>query len=347
VKRLVFGLTILGLVTSAGAVPVLELNGRHLQFYPTRHAAGPGAGKKAANISYHNGPVIRQAKVVSIFWGPSATWGTNGSPSALAQAMIDFTGQFGTTPQYNVITQYYDSTGSVQLSNLGTTYWIDNTTPPTSVTFFGDYPSQSGSTIVTKGQAWDIGGGVASVQVKIQRLDAGVLTDATAYSSATPDDGTFSSPVESFSHTTGLLSFPNGTPVQVSVKVTDTSGNVNTFTGPLVGNNGAWSTSPVNSSDTVPPTLAVTGCVDPLTGAVAGGCGVNTSETTPSGANSVIFSAFASDDVAVAGAEYAVTKPTSGDTVIGWSPCVAADGAFGGKLETVSCTVTFPSAATP
>jgi hypothetical protein len=134
VKRLIFGLTILSLAASAGAVPVIELNGRHLQFYPTRHAAGPGAGKKPANVSYHNGPVIHQAKVVSIFWGPSATWGTNGSPSALAQAMINFTGQFGTTPQYNVITQYYDFAGSVQLTNLGTTYWIDNTTPPTSVT---------------------------------------------------------------------------------------------------------------------------------------------------------------------------------------------------------------------
>src|SRR5215468_3124944 len=48
--------------------------------------------------------------------------------------MTAFFGQFGTSPQYNVITQYYDLSGSVALSNLSAAYWIDNSTPPTSVT---------------------------------------------------------------------------------------------------------------------------------------------------------------------------------------------------------------------
>jgi hypothetical protein len=53
-----------------------------------------------------------------IFWGPSATWGTASSPSALTQHIVGFFTQFGTNPQYRTITQYYDMSGSIQLSNL-------------------------------------------------------------------------------------------------------------------------------------------------------------------------------------------------------------------------------------
>ncbi len=119
---------------SAHAERVSELNGRHVQLYPTKDRAGAHGSKGAANITYHNGPVIRAAKAVPIFWGPSATWGTQASPSALAQHITAFFAQFGTSGQYNVITQYYDMSGSIQLSSLGTTYVVDNTTPPTSVT---------------------------------------------------------------------------------------------------------------------------------------------------------------------------------------------------------------------
>jgi hypothetical protein len=134
--KLLAALVVVSFVGSANAFRVSELNGHHVQLYPTRGvgAARPSGGGKVANVSYHNGAVIHQAKSVAIFWGPSATWGTNGSPSALAQSMIAYFGQFGTTPQYNVITQYYDFSGSIQLSNLSTAYWIDNSTPPTSVT---------------------------------------------------------------------------------------------------------------------------------------------------------------------------------------------------------------------
>src|SRR5262245_30762653 len=133
VKNLIAVVAYLTIASPAFAFRVTELNGHHRQFYPTQ-AAAPKGGPKLPNVTYHNGPVIRQAKVVSIFWGPSATWGTNDSPSALAQTMVNFFGQFGTSPQYNVITQYYDSSGSVQLTDLSTAYFVDNSTPPTSVT---------------------------------------------------------------------------------------------------------------------------------------------------------------------------------------------------------------------
>ena len=121
--------------TSAMAERVRELNtGKHVQVFPHRGRASKRGGPGSSNLSYHNGTVIHQAKVVPVFWGSSATWGTNGAPSALAQTLINFFVQFGTNGEYNVITQYYDFGGSVQLTNLGNRYWIDNAPPPTNVT---------------------------------------------------------------------------------------------------------------------------------------------------------------------------------------------------------------------
>src|SRR5438128_9147785 len=108
--------------TPAMAERIWELNGKHVQAFPHRlHAARHGGGS-SPYVTYHNGPVLHTAKVVPIFWGPSATWGVNGSPSALAQSVINFFVQFGTTGQYNTITQYYDFGGSVRLGQLTTRY---------------------------------------------------------------------------------------------------------------------------------------------------------------------------------------------------------------------------------
>jgi len=93
----------------------------------------------AAGAQYHGGPVIISAKVVNIFWGPS--FSNPLSPdSVYAQSLANFRNQFGTTKEYNVITQYYQIVGGVrqfvQLSNLGsgTADWFDTSTPPTNVT---------------------------------------------------------------------------------------------------------------------------------------------------------------------------------------------------------------------
>src|SRR5258705_7179624 len=205
-----------------------------------------------------------------------------------------------------------------------------DTIPPNAVVFSGGYPAQSGMTVVTKGTAYDVGGAVATVSVKVQRQDAGVWGDATSYATATADDGIFNSPLELFTQTTGTLTIPAGVPVQVLVRVTDFGGNANVFTSPLAFNGGLWSSAPQGiGNDSTAPTLTATSCIDPFTGAVAGSCGVFTNATTPSGQQTVIFSAFASDNVGVAGAEFAVTRLGSGDTVIGWTACAAADGAFG------------------
>jgi hypothetical protein len=92
------------------------------------------------NLTYHSGgPVILSAKAVFIFWGP--TFQNPASPDyQYAQTLIAFRNQFGTTHEYNVITQYYQNLGSgnqfIQLTNLGsgTPDWFDTSTPPTNVT---------------------------------------------------------------------------------------------------------------------------------------------------------------------------------------------------------------------
>ncbi len=100
----------------------------HVIYSPSQGVRFP---YKAANITYHNGPTITSAKVVFIFWGPS--FANAASPDfAYAQTLQAYRNQFGTTPEYNTITQY----SGIQLANLGsgTADMFDTTTPPTNVT---------------------------------------------------------------------------------------------------------------------------------------------------------------------------------------------------------------------
>jgi hypothetical protein len=95
---------------------------------------------RTTNLVYHTGgQVILSAKAVFIFWGPS--FQNPASPDfQYAQTLIAFRNQFGTTPEFNVITQYYQNLGSgnqfIALTNLGsgTPDWFDTSTPPTNVT---------------------------------------------------------------------------------------------------------------------------------------------------------------------------------------------------------------------
>jgi hypothetical protein len=114
-----------------------ELNGKH--YFRPQGWAKPGGGG-AQNLIFHTGgSVIRNANVVMIFWGPS--FGPGGSDAAYAAELQGFRNQFGTTGEYNTITQYYgeDSVsgfGNIAQSNLavGTGDWFDTSTPPTNVT---------------------------------------------------------------------------------------------------------------------------------------------------------------------------------------------------------------------
>jgi hypothetical protein len=105
----------------------------HVIYVPARGASVPRGIVKAGfgNLRNGGGPVLTSAKVVFIFWGPS--FSNAASPDfAYAQTVQAFRNQFGTTPEYNVITQY----SGIQLANLGsgTPDWFDGSTPPTNVT---------------------------------------------------------------------------------------------------------------------------------------------------------------------------------------------------------------------
>lgn len=114
-------------------------SGPRRAYFPLRGAAlKVGSG----NLIYHSGGRViggTQAAVVLIFWGPS--FANVASPDyQYAQTLIAFRNMFGTTPEYNTITQYYQILGGwradIQLSNLGAgaADWFDTSTPPTNVT---------------------------------------------------------------------------------------------------------------------------------------------------------------------------------------------------------------------
>jgi hypothetical protein len=113
--------------------------GSQVHFYPARGTVDDLIFG-GSNLVYHSGGrVILSARAVFIFWGPS--FQNPASPDyQYARTLIAFRNQFGTTPEYNVITQYYQNLGSgnqfIQKTNLGsgTPDWFDTSTPPTNVT---------------------------------------------------------------------------------------------------------------------------------------------------------------------------------------------------------------------
>jgi hypothetical protein len=102
----------------------------HKVYFPAKgHESVVKAG--AGNLVYHNGPTLTSAKVVFIFWGPNFNNATH-PDYQYAQTLVAFRNLFGTTGEFNTITQY----SGIQLANLasGTADWFDTSTPPTNVT---------------------------------------------------------------------------------------------------------------------------------------------------------------------------------------------------------------------
>ena len=133
-KKVLVCLAVLALATAAFAQEVPDVPpGQSTHSMEIRGWAKPGGGG-ANNLIYHTGaPVIRNAKVVYIFWGSF--------PSGYTNELQQFRNQFGTTPEYNTITEYYGEDavagyGNIAMSNLGggTADWFDTSTPPTNVT---------------------------------------------------------------------------------------------------------------------------------------------------------------------------------------------------------------------
>ena len=110
----------LAIAGGAAADKDTELN-PHPHHFPTKEQFAARAKRHGgSNLVYHGGPVIHSARVVPVFWGPS--WGAGGSDAAIASHIQSFFGQFGTSAEYNTITQYSDGTGPIQTTTLGNTW---------------------------------------------------------------------------------------------------------------------------------------------------------------------------------------------------------------------------------
>jgi hypothetical protein len=94
-------------------------------------AAGAPTGNldKAGCMLNHGGPVIVHPKVVLIFWGPS--FGPAGADHTYATTLQSFRDFFGTTPEFNIVSLYGVSPGSLVGSQAD---FFDSSTPPTNVT---------------------------------------------------------------------------------------------------------------------------------------------------------------------------------------------------------------------
>jgi hypothetical protein len=113
------------------AQKVEDEEGRHASLFRTREKHELDFAKmmpsaRSSNLSYHGGPTLTNAKVVSIFWGSSTTWGTQSKADDERPARVR--GELRTTGEYNVITEYRGFTRAVSRTR------IDNSTPPTNVT---------------------------------------------------------------------------------------------------------------------------------------------------------------------------------------------------------------------
>lgn len=91
------------------------------------HEQAHGGGSNS-NLTNHGGPTITNAHVIAIFWGSS--WS---SSDPISTSLAGFISKYGTSGEYNVITQY----SGIQKSSLAsdsTSVFYDSTQPPTNVT---------------------------------------------------------------------------------------------------------------------------------------------------------------------------------------------------------------------
>ncbi len=84
----------------------------------------------AAKVTFHGGPLIKVAKVVNIYWGPSFANAASADFS-YARTLIAFRNQLGASSEWAYLGQY-----GIQPSDLslGTPDWFDTSVPPTNVT---------------------------------------------------------------------------------------------------------------------------------------------------------------------------------------------------------------------
>ncbi len=138
-KKVLIFVCSMALAVSMFAQAPTELNpGEHGEGH-THPSNEAGFAVASGNLINHTGgTVIRNANVVEIFWGPS--FASGGADNGYATTLQAFRNQFGTTPEYNTITQYFGEDPVSGFGNIAQGSLInqpdqfDTTTPPTNVT---------------------------------------------------------------------------------------------------------------------------------------------------------------------------------------------------------------------
>jgi len=136
-KKLLVAIGITLIAATAFAAQDQELNDGKSKAQPQGFAKPGGGG--AQNLTYHTGGVvIRNAHLVMIFWG---SYFGSGAGASYAAELQSFRNQFGTTGEYNTITQYsgedpVSGFGNIAQANLagGSADFFDSSNPPTNVT---------------------------------------------------------------------------------------------------------------------------------------------------------------------------------------------------------------------
>ena len=137
-----FSICVLALLAAtsmfAQQAPDLNHSNPNAKKFMVRGYAKPGGGG-ASNLNYHTGGVVvRNANVVLIFWGPS--FATGGADNGYATQIQAYRNQFGSTGEYNTVTQYYGEDPVSGYGNIATgslvgsqADWFDSSVPPQNV----------------------------------------------------------------------------------------------------------------------------------------------------------------------------------------------------------------------
>jgi outer membrane protein assembly factor BamB len=149
----IFSLSIFSFASASVALAAPGANPhRHIILFPTHQRARPqkqpSAGQQtgktppapkvlgSGNLTYHGGPVEATPSVFLIFWGPTWNNGSNGLTSD-GQLVQSYFSDVGSTSFENILSQYYDTNGSIPntLSLAGT--YLDFSTPSTDTSCGG------------------------------------------------------------------------------------------------------------------------------------------------------------------------------------------------------------------
>ena len=122
-------------LSSAIASPYVRVlsDGTVVHVHPLPDARAAFAGAHPAlpdHVEYHNGRIVKHATLYAIYWQPTGTY-----MSPKYQPVInEYFQDVGTTPQYKILTQYYDTSSHILNASSFGGSWTDTSPYPSDFT---------------------------------------------------------------------------------------------------------------------------------------------------------------------------------------------------------------------